>query len=522
MSGWNSLNDGMKLGLNIGRGWTEQARQATLDAQQAQEFAQKQQNWNRENTQHADEDAAYANVQNLRTGISQEQQGQIQQTYGMTPQQTARVGTALPAKLASYDTPDGYDLQNAPDEGTAPEFNASGLKLKKASDAEMERAAEGMYMAKRDMAGVTQSKERQRAYSIREITDTAAKMPLADLEKQLPQLNTNNSQYPVLYTGKGKGGYSFLTTEPDGTPGNAFTMNEAQVRQLASAHALGDAGFGTESLTALASAHKDISDHITKRNDVTAKTVAANNTAVHYGGADERDASRVGIAQGGLALQARSANRQENPLSTKIKDFETAMGRPLTDQERLSVGGLGKEETAEMKALIQVELEGVKLGTATPEQAQARIKAHYAAPKKALNEARIVNALRDAHKTRGSEGSQDGVNKLIKAGYTTDQVHAWTQQAGVDVFPAGGAAPAAGKKSLPSELGRGSAGTTTADSAKAPVAPLQKAYDDWQASKSAEGGWFSQKTPSSQANAERTKSLEQAYTEMLRNQPVTR
>ena len=494
-------------------------RQQALDGQRAEEFARQKVTWGREDEQRTAEDAAYANVQNVRSGISPEQQGQIQQTYGMTPKQTAAAGPGLQSKLASYDAPDSYDLQNAPAEGAAPAFNAQGLKLGKPSDADLERANEGVYLAKRDLAGVAQSKERQRGYGIREITDGAAKMPLAEIEKMLPQLNTNNSQYPMLNTGKGRGGYSFLTTESDGSPGKAFSMNEAQVRQLTSAHALGEAGYGAESMAALNAAHKDVFDHVTKWNDVTAKTVTTNNAAVAHANSDVNDSARTGIARDAQQVQGRVAEHTINPFTAKKADYEKALERPLTESETLNLGGLAKGESAELAALVKVEMEGVKAGTSTPEQAKARIQDYYAAPKKALNISRIVTGLRDEHAKGGSKASQAAVSQLQAAGYPDEQIAGFLKSAGIGTVPNAAPAKADSKSTLPSELGRGSAGTTNAAPAKA---PLQQAYDDWQASKSAEGGWFNQKTPSSAANAERTKALEQAYTDMLRNQPVTR
>jgi hypothetical protein len=511
-----SFDSGFRMGQQAYQQSIDNDRQKVLDGYKADEMARQKATWGREDKERADVDAAFANVQNVRSGISPEQQGQIKDTYGMTPGQTAAAGPALPAKLASYDVPDSYDLQTA---GSTPAFNAQGLALKKASDAELERANEGVYLAKRDLAGVSKSKELQRGYGMREITDATAKMPLAEIEKMLPQLNTNTSQYPMLYTGKGKGGYSFLSTESDGSPGKSFTMNEAQLRQLASAHALGNAGFGAESMAALNAAHKDIGDHVTKWNDATVKAATSSNTATHYAGADERDGERIGIARGALDVQRSTAERTINPFTAKKADYERALERPLTESETLNLGGLAKGESAELAALVKVEMEGVKAGTATPEQAKARIQDYYAAPKKALNISRIVTGLREEHAKGGSKASQAAVSQLQAAGYPDAQIAGFLKSAGIGTVPNTAPAKADGKPTLPSELGRGSAGTTSPAPTKA---PLQQAYDDWQASKSAEGGWFNQKTPSSAANAERTKALEQAYTEMLRNQPVTR
>jgi hypothetical protein len=431
-----SFDSGFRMGQQAYQQNIDNERQKTLDGYRADEVARQKVTWGREDTQRADEDAALANLQNVRTGISPEQQGQIKQTYGMTPQQTAAAGPNLQSKLASYDAPDSYDLQNAPAEGAAPAFNASGLKLKRGSDLEMERAGEQVSLAKRDVNGAAQSRERQRTYGIREISDATAKMPLAELEKQLPQLNTNNSQYPILYTGKSNGGYSFLTTEPDGTPGNAFSMNEAQVRQLASAHALGEAGYGAESLSALTAAHKDISDHITKRNDVTAKTNVSNNTANHYANSDANDSERIGIARGSLRLQTRTADRVENPFTAKVADYEKATGVSMTLAQKEVFAGLGKEESAHMKALVGGLTEGVKQGTITPEQFTARVNEVYAFPKRVVQESRYVNGLREAKKAGRLDEALAG---LKSRNVSAEDIARYSKDAGIEAP----AAPAA-------------------------------------------------------------------------------
>ncbi len=435
-----SFDSGFRMGQQAYQQSIDNDRQKVLDGYKADEMARQKATWGREDKERADVDAAFANVQNVRSGISPEQQGQIKDTYGMTPGQTAAAGPALPAKLASYDVPDSYDLQTA---GSTPAFNAQGLALKKASDAELERANEGVYLAKRDLAGVSKSKELQRGYGIREITDATAKMPLAEIEKLLPQLNTNTSQYPMLYTGKGKGGYSFLSTESDGSPGKSFTMNEAQLRQLASAHALGNAGFGAESMAALNAAHKDIGDHVTKWNDATVKAATGSNTATHYAGADERDGERIGLAAGALRLQGRTADRQENPLSTKIKDFEGAMGRPMTEQEKLTFAGMGKEEGAMFKARVGLIAEAVKSGTMTQPEGDAAVKHLYREPKRAAGEMQFISLLTEANKKGDLPRA---LKKMQDRGVPPEKIAAFQREAGIAVEAP---APAVDPSALP-------------------------------------------------------------------------
>lgn len=322
--------------------------------------------------------------------------------------------------------------------------------------------------------------EYDRALAIRKIGDTTAQMPLAELETQAKQLNNNNSNYPFLYLRQGKGGYTFMSKDPDGTPGKEFTLNEAQVRQLAHAHALGSAGYGVESMTALSAVHKDIADVMKNWNATTAAVATNNNTATRGANGDANDTDRlavareqVGVSQRQVGVQERAQTHTENKVSDTIRDVEKALGVPLSMEQKKGLAGLGAEETAHMKALTAGLTEGLKSGALTPEKFEAKVNELFYAPKRAINEAKIVDGLRDAHKTEGSEGSQAAVNKLLAANYTPAQVTEYLRRAGIKTLPATGAAPA-GDKKLPSELGNGSAAakappTNTA----APTAPKE-------------------------------------------------
>lgn len=243
-------------------------------------------------------DAAFDNYSNLAGGLDTSSQQQIKNTYGMNPSQIA-AGLAgggqagLQAKLASYDTPDSYDLQQAPAAGLQ-RMSADQLKFAAPSRMDKERGMEQLAIAMRDPRAMRESQTAQLDIQKNDIASKVMNMSKADLEKMAPDIN--QSGYPLLYTGKSKNGYTFLKTEADGkTPiaGSQFTLNESQLRQMAMSHELGSAGFGTEALQTLAAAHKDIGDHVGKWNEAMGKMATTNNTATHFGNQDAAEAMKA-------------------------------------------------------------------------------------------------------------------------------------------------------------------------------------------------------------------------------------
>lgn len=209
-----------------------------------------------------------------------------------------------------------------------------------ASEREMTRLALGLAAARGDAAGVSGAQDRMRKFDIEDVDAKVAKAPMAELEKLLPQLNTNQSQYPMLYTGKGKNGYSFLTTDPDGTPGKALTMTEAQVRQLARSHFLAQAGFGTESLASLSAANKEIGEHVARWNDVTAKANTVNNTAAYYSNTDDYRRGMLGATSARLNMDKMGTPVQMLDAQGNAVVGIPVMGRNGMEFRRMETGGL--------------------------------------------------------------------------------------------------------------------------------------------------------------------------------------
>jgi len=123
-----------------------------------------------------------------------------------------------------------------------------------------------------------------RAEGFQGVQDRVAKMPLQEVKALAAQLNGNESQYPLLYTGTDKNGYKFMSIDPETKePGKEFVFNEAQLRQLATAALGGQEGFGAESLQLLSSVSKDLAAHIQGINAVTTSVVESQNNAFGRG-----------------------------------------------------------------------------------------------------------------------------------------------------------------------------------------------------------------------------------------------
>lgn len=299
----SSFQTGMQMGLSAMQMANQnRIQQAELEMAQAREArAAEEFGWKRD--QQNREDAAFTNFNNMTAGVDKDAQGKIQQTYGMSPSQVSQAiqnggAAGLRSQLASYDAPDSYDLQNVPEApagGVQPgRFTAAQLPTKEPSRMDMERAMMGLAISRRDMQGMRQSQANMAELQKSEIASKVMNMKTSDLEALAPDINM--SGYPMLYTGKGKGGYTFLKTEADGKtpiPGSTFTLNESQLRQLAMSHELGSAGFGTEALATLTAAHKDIGEHVAKWNDVQVKAQQANTQSLHAANTDFTNATNA-------------------------------------------------------------------------------------------------------------------------------------------------------------------------------------------------------------------------------------
>jgi hypothetical protein len=337
--GGDAFNSAVKAKLMEDQLAMEQAREARA----AEEF-----NWRRD--QQAREDTAFNRYNNLAGGIDTNTQKQLADTYGMNPAQVASALQAggvegLKSRVAGYDVPDASDLQSRPNlvrddatgnispvAGLQPRMSADQLSMVEPTRLAKEKAMEQLAIARRDVQGLRASQQAQLDLQKNDIASEVMKMKTSELDELAPQVS--KSGYPLLYTGKSKNGYTFLKTENDGVtpiPGSEFKMTESQLRQMALAHKLGEAGFGTDALETLNKAHKDLGEHVARWNDTMTKVATVGNTATHYGNQDANAAAHtkmLGDVYGAKTLEGR------------IKETETQLGRKLTEDELLSLSGV--------------------------------------------------------------------------------------------------------------------------------------------------------------------------------------
>lgn len=215
---------------------------------------------------------------------------------------------------------------------------------RKRSRAETEGLLGQIALAKGDHAGYATSLDRVRIAEMSQLDDEVAKTPLADIEGLLTQTNTNQSNLPVLYTGKDKNGYEVTLLGDGSEPGGKFKLNEAQLRGLYRAQKLAEAGYGAESMAATISAHKEIGEHIARYNGLVSQNVQGSNTAMRYGNQDKHnDATlaenvrnnkvREGLSRQQLAqqaaYQAKALAAQRDRRSGDLREFVDGKGNTV-------------------------------------------------------------------------------------------------------------------------------------------------------------------------------------------------
>lgn len=149
------------------------------------------------------------------------------------------------------------------------------------------------------------------------IDDQIAQMPEEALKVYAQQVNTNSTDIPMLFVGKTKDGFQFLSRDPKtGEPGTKpMTFNAAQMRDLARVSIYASTGFGKESQELLRSTSKELHDALYKDAQLTASTVQSTNDARSKQFGHENDQTRLGMDEQRLVLErqrvgiaARSAN----------------------------------------------------------------------------------------------------------------------------------------------------------------------------------------------------------------------
>ena len=201
---------------------------------------------------------------------------------GLSIGQQAPVGDITVGSMSGTPTATGLDV-NVP----------LAKDTRKRTRAETEALLGQIALAKGDHAGYATSLDRVRAAEMTQLDDEIAKAPIADVEALLKQTNGNQSNLPVLYTGKDKNGYEITLLGEGNEPTSKFKLNEAQLRGMYRAQKLAEAGYGAESMAALSAAHKEIGEHIARYNGLVSQNAQSNNTAMRYGNQDRHNADTL-------------------------------------------------------------------------------------------------------------------------------------------------------------------------------------------------------------------------------------
>lgn len=144
----------------------------------------------------------------------------------------------------------------------------------------------------------------ERGDLLQTIDDQVAQMNPEALAAYAAQVNTNQSNLPLLFTGMTKDGFQFLTRDPEkGTPGKSVTYTEAQMRDLARVGVYRLAGFGKESQELLRSTDKEMYDRLFQDAQLTSSTVQSGNDARSKQFGHENDQARLGMDEQRLGLE---------------------------------------------------------------------------------------------------------------------------------------------------------------------------------------------------------------------------
>lgn len=257
---------------------------------------------------------------------------------------------AMADVYAKYDPIKGMEMQQRLDQG---DRDNKRFAWEEAAQPLKQRTAE------LQVGGLERSnRQGERVEGFQAVEDEVAKMPLEAVEAYAAQLNTNQSSLPLLYRGRTKNGYEFLSMDPKtGQPiGKEFSFNEAQLRNLATAAIAGMKGFGAESTARLSSVSKELADLVDKQNRMAADVVKSGNDAIGAenklteGQADRASLERyrnATLAQGDRrigAIESRATKadaereaqlRFANQVDGVMEGYQAAMGSGNKEAARI-------------------------------------------------------------------------------------------------------------------------------------------------------------------------------------------
>lgn len=251
--------------------------------------------------------------------------------YQVTPQFDYAGSTGAPIQVAPNYELLGRSFAQAPTEA---QINAARMNRMANIAAEFGNPAEAQRMrlaagqeeraqaAEQRASGLYgfQEADLRRKADVQTLVDRIAQLPTGELDTMAAKLNTNQSQLPMLFTGKNKDGYTFLTMDAKGTPGETITYTPAQVRRLAAANALFESGFGREGLAELDAVDKSLAERVGARNVATQAAVTS-----------EQGAARLSQGDRGLAIREGAMGE-----ATGDRNLGRLIALARLDQDRLT------------------------------------------------------------------------------------------------------------------------------------------------------------------------------------------
>lgn len=273
------------------------------------------------------ENQAFDSYAMLDAGVSPEQQSQVTNTYGMNASQMAAAqrNGGLQAKLASYDQPDNFELQNAP----APrQFSAAGLQTQAPTEMQREQALGRISAAQRDSAGLRAS-----AANVKKIgQDDARKAEfkrlnsLSDeqLAAEYKTFGQDGSGVPAMVDFDPKSRRFMFVSQIPGMPSESLTKAELIASHMSLWEAgNGDFSAGLKGMIESADRQRALQDRSFNRSS----TLATGNMNAYFKGREaDNDAARTGIARESLGIQRAQANKEDWSIIGPSDDGKSVLG----------------------------------------------------------------------------------------------------------------------------------------------------------------------------------------------------
>lgn len=177
-------------------------------------------------------------------------------------------------------------------------------------------------------------KERERSEMVRGVYDHAMNMSDEQLLETAGTMGQalQRAGVPLIYQGVTRDGFAFTSLDPKtGDAGPAFHLNPVQMRQVAVAGLLGQAGLGPEAMAILQSADEGMAKLVTAWNSTLQGSVNSQRQATQ--GQTGLDMSRAKLAQSAYQFNANQAaqdrRRREDWVREALKESRVAAGRGL-------------------------------------------------------------------------------------------------------------------------------------------------------------------------------------------------